>query len=505
MKLLKNFAIIGIFTIFSRISGMTREILVSYILGAGWISDAFVVALRFPNFFRQFFAEGAFNAAFIPYFSKTLEKDGKDAAYKLAQNVFSFLTIVLIVFCGVIIFCMPQIIHIIAPGFSNTPERLNLSILLVQITFPYLFFVSLSCLLSGILNAFNRFALGAAIPITANIFMISALVSYDWMNVSPVIALSVSLTLSGVTQLIILYFAVKKMGFHHLLIIPKLTASTLKILKLMIPGSISTGIMQINLLLSMILASVLPTGSLSYLFYADRLNQLPLALFGISLGTALLPQLSKLWQKDSKDEALHLQETALIFALQLSIPSAIALYCLAQPIVDLLFGHGKFGLEEVRQTAPALSAFALGLPDYVMGKIFTTTFFSCGDTKTPVKVAILTVILNLILTMCLMHYLLHVGMALATSLSAWANVMILGFILKKNAYFRFSKKTLYNILKIVLLSSAMGFIITSLSKIVYVPAAPLKDAVLSSSLTIITGLTFYCVSGYFLGFFKNLK
>jgi putative peptidoglycan lipid II flippase len=505
MKLLKNFAIIGIFTIFSRISGMMREIFVSYILGAGWISDAFVVALRFPNFFRQFFAEGAFNAAFIPYFSGTLEKEGKIAAYKLAQNIFSFLTIVLIIFCGIMIFFMPNLIHIIAPGFSDTPERLKLCILLVQITFPYLFFVSLSCLLSGILNAFNRFALGAAIPITANVFMISALATYEWVNVSPVVALSVSLTLSGVAQLIILYFAVRKMGFQHLLIIPKLTISTLKILKLMIPGSISTGIMQINLLLSMILASVLPTGSLSYLFYADRLNQLPLALFGISLGTALLPELSKLWQKNHKEDALKLQETALVFALQLSIPSAVALYCIAQPLVDLLFGHGKFGLDEVKQTAPALSSFALGLPAYVMGKIFTTTFFSCGDTKTPVKVAIFTVILNLIFTLVLMHYFLHIGMALATSLSAWANVVVLGIILKKNNLFRFSKKTLYNIIKIILLASAMGYFVTRVSGMFYVPAASLKNAALSTSLIIISGLSFYSLGGYFLGFFKNLK
>lgn len=505
MKLLKNFAIIGILTIFSRISGMTREIFVSSILGAGWVSDAFVVALRFPNFFRQFFAEGAFNAAFIPSFSGTLEKEGINAAYKLAQNVFSFLTIVLLIFCGIMIFFMPKLIHVIAPGFSDTPERLKLCILLVQITFPYLFFVSLSCLLSGILNAFNRFALGAAIPIIANIFMISALVTYDWINISPVVALSVSLTLSGAAQLIILYFAVKKMGFHHLLIIPKLTASTLKILKLMIPGSIGTGIMQLNLLLSMILASVLPTGSLSYIFYADRLNQLPLALFGISLGTALLPQLSKLWQKNHIDEALQLQETALTFALQLSIPSAVALYCIAQPIVDLLFGHGKFGLEEVKQTAPALSAFALGLPAYVMSKIFTTTFFSSGDTKTPVKIAIITVVLNLIFTIILMHYFLHVGMALATSLSAWVNVIILGVVLKKKSLFRFSKKTIFNIVKILLLSAAMGILVTLLSERFYVQSAPLKDAILSTSLTIMAGLLFYSLNGYFLGFFKNLK
>lgn len=505
MQLFKNFAIVSSLTVLSRISGMTREIFVSHILGAGWISDAFVVALRFPNFFRQFFAEGAFNAAFLPQFSGILEKEGKESSITLAKNIFSFLAIVLSIFSAFIIILMPQIIHFIAPGFSKTPERLALCITLVQITFPYLIFVSLASLLSSILNAFNRFALAAAIPTTANIFMIIALISYESLNMNPVVLLSISLTLSGVAQLIILYAAVRKIGFSNLIIIPKLTQTTCRILKLMIPGSISTGVMQINLLISMMLASTLPQGSLSYLFYADRLNQLPLALFGISIGTALLPQLSKTWKLKHYQEAFVLQKSALLIALQFSIPAAIALFILAQPIIDLLFGHGQFNLNDVKQTAPALSAFAIGLPAYVISKVFTTIFFACEDTKTPVKVAISTVFINILLTIILMKFFLHVGMAAATSLSSWINILILGTILKKRNLFDFSFSIFLQIFKVILLSLFMGGVIWYINCFNYVESAYFLDAIQSISITVISGLIIYFISCYYCGLFKHIK
>ena len=505
MQLIRNFAVIGILTIGSRVSGMIREIFISYLLGATWISDAFVVALRFPNFFRQFFAEGAFNAAFVPSFSGVLASEGQDEAKKLAKNIFSFLTLSLLIFCAIVIIFMDKIIHIIAPGFSNNPEKLALCIQLVQITFPYLFFVSLTALLSGILNSFNKFALAAAIPITANVFMISAALSYDWINISPVVALSASLTLSGIAQLIILYFAVKKIGFGYLLAIPRLTKATIKILKLMIPGSISTGIMQINLLISMILASTLPTGSLSYLFYADRLNQLPLALFGISIGTALLPDLSKLWQKNKMQEAFALQESAFLLSLQLAVPSAIALFILSEPIVDLIFGHGKFGQTEIANTAPALSAFAIGLPAYTMGKVLTTVFFANKDTSTPVKVALLSFVINIFLTITLMKMFNHVGMALATSLSAWINSLLLIFILNKKNIFKLSVRILRNITKIIFLSGAMGIMVYYLKKILFIPNETLFYDIFTNATLVLTGFCMYLIGAYFMNFFQDVK
>ncbi|CAO5680208.1 MAG: Lipid II flippase MurJ [Holosporales bacterium] len=505
MNLLKNVAVISVCTVLSRIVGMVREIFISHILGAGWITDAFVVSLRFPNFFRQFFAEGAFNAAFVPQFSGTLAQNGVEEAKILARNIFSFLTASLIIFCSLVVIFMPQLIYLIAPGFSQTPERLELCILLVRITFPFLLFVSLSSLLSGILNSFDRFAIAAVAPVIANIFLVLSLFISEYTNIEPVILASIALTLSGIVQLILLYITVRKIGFGFLLTIPKMTASTLKILKLMLPGSISTGIMQINLLITMMLSTFLPVGSLSYLFYADRLNQLPLALFGVSMGTALLPELSRLWRKGEREDALKLQETALLLSQQLTIPAAIALICLSTPIISLLFGHGKFTHAEVLQTAPALAAFAIGLPAYVMGRVFTTTFFACENTKTPVKVAIITVILNIVLTLILMRFFMHVGMALATSLSSWGNVLVLGYLLHKKKLFRFTKTMAFHLTKILSLSVAMAFLILSVYQSIHVLEPSLWMNIQEIAIVILTGLLFYGLGAYKMGFLKLLN
>jgi putative peptidoglycan lipid II flippase len=504
MNLIKNIAVISSFTVLSRILGMMREIFVSHILGAGWISDAFVVALRFPNFFRQFFAEGAFNAAFVPQFSGILATEGEKEAKKLARYVFSILTIVLMVFCACVVIFMPYIIHVIAPGFSKTPERLELCITLVRITFPYLLFVSLSALLSGILNSFNRFAMAAGAPVIANILVICGLFLSNFVSTPPVVLASIFLTISGAIQLVLLYFSVKKIGFSYLLTLPKLTAPVLKMLKLMIPGSISTGIMQINLLITMMLSSLLPTGSLSYLFYADRLNQLPLALFGVSVGTALLPELSKLWRSNNRDDALKLQETALLFSIQLSLPASVALVCLSVPLISLFFGHGKFGEEEVLKTAPALAAFALGLPAYVMGKVFTTTFFACENTKTPVKVAILTVAINLLLTIILMKFFLHVGMALATSFSAWCNVIILAYLLKQKSLFQFTSRMLFHVLKIIFLSLFMGGCLLYIYDMIHLNSPSLYIKIKEIVILVAFGILFYFISIYKMGLLNYL-
>lgn len=494
MTLFKNVAVISFFTVISRITGMVREIFFTYLLGASWMSDAFIVALRLPNFFRQFFAEGAFNAAFVPQFSNTMVADGIEPAKDLARNIFSILTVVLVIFCGLFVIFMPSLMPIIAPGFSKDPKKLELCILLVRITFPYLAFVSLSALLSGILNSMNRFAIGAAAPVIANIFLIATLMFNDWLPFMPVVSLSLFLTLSGIVQLILLYWAVRKLGFGYLLCIPKFTKKTVRILKLMIPGSISTGVMQINLFLTMMLASKLPEGSLSYLFYADRLNQLPLALFGISVGTALLPQLSKLWKANEKEAAINLQENAFMMAMLFTIPAAMALIFLAKPMIALLFGHGQFSQEDVAKTAPALAAFSLGLPAYVMGKILTTTFFAAENTKTPVKVSMLTIGINLALTIILMQFFYHTGMALATSISSWGNVFILAYLLRRKGLFQFSKMLFSYLFKVLVLSFLMGFFIYYIYVKLGVPVSVWQE-IGYMMILIGSGITFFACVG----------
>ncbi len=505
MKLFKNVVTVSFFTSLSRILGMVREMFLSNILGASWITDAFVVAFKFPNFFRRFFAEGAFNAAFVPQFAGTLEKEGEKKAQEIAQNTFSVMAFSLTVFCLFIIVFTPILIYIIAPGFINTPEKLDLSITLVRLTFPFILFVSLSALLAGVLNSHDRFAAASATPIILNIFMIIALMSYSFFDTQPVIAVSVSVTLAGFTQLLWLYAATRRLGISITLAIPHLTVPVRKILKLMIPGAIGAGVMQINLLVDMILASFLQSGSISYLYYADRLNQLPLSIFGVAVGTALLPELSKLWRADKKERALKTQETALLMSLQLTIPASVALVCLAKPLIALLYGHGQFGVYEINQTAPALAAFSLGLPAYVASRVFSSTFFAVQNTTTPVKVGVITLSLNIILNLILMQFYAHIGMAIATSIAAWVNVLLMGYLLMKKGLFIFSRTMFIHLMKVVLLSVCMGWIVITVQTYFTTNHGPLESLSLLSEIremvfVITIGIGFYFASGFLLGF-----
>ncbi|PIZ32605.1 MAG: murein biosynthesis integral membrane protein MurJ [Alphaproteobacteria bacterium CG_4_10_14_0_8_um_filter_37_21] len=510
MKLLKNVVTVGFFTSLSRVLGMVREMFLSNILGASWITDTFVVAFKFPNFFRRFFAEGAFNAAFVPQFAGTLEKEGEKKAQEIAQNTFSVMAFSLTIFCLFIIIFTPVLIYMIAPGFVNTPEKLDLSITLVRLTFPFILFVSLSALLAGILNSYDRFAAASATPIILNIFMIIALMSYSFFDTQPVIAVSISVTLAGFTQLLWLYAATRRLGVPIRLAIPTLTEPVRKILKLMIPGAIGAGVMQINLLVDMILASFLQSGSISYLYYADRLNQLPLSMFGVAVGTALLPELSRLWRADKKERALKIQETALLMSLQLTIPAAVALVCLARPLIALLYGHGQFGIHEINQTAPALAAFSLGLPAYVASRVFSSTFFAVQNTTTPVKVGVITLCLNIILNLILMQFYAHIGMAIATSMAAWVNVLLMGYLLMKKGLFHFSRMMFIHLIKIVLLSVCMGWLVITIQSYFIANHGTLETLSLLSEMRemvfmIIIGIGFYFVSGFLLGFGNFLQ
>jgi putative peptidoglycan lipid II flippase len=286
----------------------------------------------------------------------------------------------------------------------------------------------LAALLTGVLNSLNKFAVGAAAPILLNISMITALFFFA-DNIGP--SLSWSVFIAGIMQFLWIYIEAKRSGYKIRLLKPEINAEVKKVLKLMIPGTIGAGVMQINILIDMILASFLPTGALSYLYYADRLNQLPLSIFGVAIGTVLLPSMSKMIRKEEYSKAKNQQEKAIDLALKLSLPSAVGLIVLSHPIIELIFGHGKFTIDDVNATAPTLAAFAIGLPAYVMSKVFTTTFFARQDTKTPVKIALMAVIANFIMNITFIGYLQHVGMALATALSAWIQMFLLIFFLKR--------------------------------------------------------------------------
>jgi putative peptidoglycan lipid II flippase len=453
MRLVRAIATVGGYTGVSRIFGLVRESLMSHIIGASPLTDAFLVAFKFPNFFRRFFAEGAFNASFVPQFSGQLASEGLESAKLLAERVMAVLGITLFFFVIVIVIATPWVMGVIAPGFSATPERLDMAITFTRITFPYIFFISIAALLSGVLNSLDRFAAAAAAPIILNIIMIGAMLLFSYADLATGKALSWGVFLAGILQLAWLYWACWRTGFRLKIRRPRLTPEVRKVIRLMIPGAIGAGVMNINLLLDMVFASLLASGSISYLHYADRLNQLPLSLFGIAMGTALLPSLSRQIRLGEEDKARATQGLAVELSLQLTIPAALGFILLSYPIIDLLYGLKG---DEVVATAAALAAFATGIPAYVLSKVFVTGFFARQDTKTPVKIAIISILCNLILNIILMGPFAHVGLAMATSIAAWINAGLQLLILHKRGWFFLTRQVQVTALKVFASAAVMG-------------------------------------------------
>lgn len=459
MRILHHIATISGLTFISRIFGLVRESMISHLLGASLVTDAFFVAFKFPNFFRRIFAEGAFNAAFVPMFSRKLVSDGRAEAQVFAEQVFSVMLAFLAIFVALVLVFTPGIIHVLAPGFVTTPERMELAITFTRITFPYILFISLAAHLSGILNSFDRFAAAAGVPILLNIVMITALLVCPYFDIPYGTGLSVAVLFAGIIQLGWLYFSCRRMGFSLHLRWPGITPDVRVLLRLMTPGAIGAGVMNINLFVDTILASFLPEKSVSYIFYADRLNQLPLSIFGIAIGTALLPMLSRQLKAGEYQKATRHKLLATDIALQLTIPAAIGLMMLSYPLIHLIYG---LTAQDTQATAMALSAFALGIPAYVLNKVFVTGFFARQDTKTPVKIAVGCIVLNFLLNISLMGTLGHVALALSTSLSAWVNTVALYMCLKRRNWFALPAGARISYAKIGLISAVMAVVLWNL-------------------------------------------
>lgn len=431
MSLVRSTLVVSFFTACSRVMGTCREMLLSHLVGASVVSDAFVIALKLPNFFRRFFAEGAFNASFVPQVAGLIGQNKKNDAMRISQEMLNFLAWFLIGFViFVLIFTKPFLL-ITVPGLVKTPERFELAITYTRMTFPYIFFISLVSLFAGVLNSLSRFVAAAVVPILLNIVLIAALLAVPVWDFDPGWALCIGVFVAGLLQCAWMYVACRMHGFRFTLQRPRWTRDVKKVLAKMIPGSIGAGVMQINLLIDMAIASYLPTKAMSYLYYADRLNQLPLSVLGVAVSTVLLPTLSRHWRDGKKDDAVGTQNDALLWSMQWTLPAAAGLMVLAHPIMSLIYEHGKFTAEDVAQSAPVLAAFALGLPAYVAGKIFSTTFFAQGDTRTPVQVACFTMVLNVAISLMLMKSMQHVGLALATAITAWVYTLIMGYILHR--------------------------------------------------------------------------
>jgi len=369
MNLIVSTSTFSFFTLISRILGYARDILIAIFLGTSLFADAFFVAFRLPNTFRRLFAEGTFNAAFIPSYAGALAKN-KTEADSFVKNVFNLLFIILLFFVLVAEIFMPQLIYLIAPGFYKDPEKLKLAVDLSRVTFPFLFFICLASFFGAILNSYNKFAAAAAAPIILNVILIGSLFFSQWVNISDVLILSYAVSLAGFLQLIVLLFFVRK-NFKPILSIKIKIDEQIKLFfRKLLPSIFSSGVTQINILVGTIIASF-QSGAVSYLYYADRVYQINLAVAGIAVGTVMLPELSKYIKNNNYEQAVNLQNRALELCLFLSIPAATALVLASEEIITSLFGYGSFDIESVNNTAIALTFFAFGVPAYSILKIFS--------------------------------------------------------------------------------------------------------------------------------------
>lgn len=471
MSLFRAVATVGGFTLLSRVTGFVRDILIASFLGAGTVADTFFVAFKFPNLFRRLFAEGAVAAAFVPLYSHTLEKEGAGEAHTFARRAFTVMGLVLAGFVILMELAMPWAIHAFAPGFAAVPGKLELAEDLTRITFPYLLLISLCALLSGVLNSLGRFAAAAATPVLLNLTLMGGLLALHTYTETPGHALAIAVAAGGVVQLVWLLVACARAGVRMYPVRPALTPRIRTLGRRVVPVALGAGFYQISLLVDTILASLVSDGAVSYLYYADRVTQLPLGVVGTAMGTALLPLLARQIAAENWGAAHHNQNRAIEASLLLTVPAMTGLIVIAQPIVTALFQRGAFGAAESVATAGALAAFAVGLPAFVLVKVLSPGFFAREDTKTPVWCAGAAMAVNIALNLVLMRVLGHVGIALATGIAAWVNGGALAVILARRGHFVPDARLKSRLPRIVLASAVMAAAVHAMDRWV-IPELP---------------------------------
>lgn len=459
MSLLRSAATVGGFTLISRVLGFVRDQLIAFTLGTGFVAEAFFVAQRFPNLFRALFAEGAFNNAFVPLFAKRIEGDGEAKARDFAIEVFSVLLAWLLVFSAAAMIAMPLVIYLIAPGFKADGDKFQLAVDLTRICFPYLLFMSLTALQSGVLNSLHRFTAAAAAPILLNIVMIASnvvawlLATGNTPQTGYIFAWGIFA--AGIAQYALLAIACRRAGMKLVPRMPRLTPDVKRVITLSVPGIISGGIMQINLVIATMIATTIE-GGVAFLYYADRLYQLPLGVIGVAIGVVLLPDMSRKLRAGNEAGALQSQNRALELSLFLTIPSAFALMAIAMPIIRTVYEHGAFTRADTAAVAPAVLCFAAGLPAFSITKVFQPGFYAREDTRTPMRFAIVSVVINIVASLLLSRVMGHVGIALATSLAAWANAGLLAVTLSRRGLFALDERSRKRLPRIVLSGLLMG-------------------------------------------------
>src|SRR6266404_2275441 len=442
MSLGRAIATVGSFTLLSRVVGFVRDIVLSAVLGSGVVADAFFVAFKLPNFFRRLFAEGAFSAAFVPLFARELQGNGRADAITFARQAHAALLLVLVPFTILLVPAMPGVMTLLAPGMRDDPAAFALAVDFGRITFPYLLFISLASLYGGVLNGIDRFAHVAATPVLLNLALIGV-------------------AIAGFLQWLWLLIACARDGVAITLVRPRWTARVARLVKLATPVAVGGGVQQISVILDVVWASLLPVGTISALYYADRIAQLPLGVVGIAIGTALLPLLARQLRAGQSASAMANQNRAIEFGLLFSLPSALALWLLADPIIRVLFEHGHFGPDDTWRTAGALAAFAVGLPAFVLVKALTPGFFAREDTRTPLYIAVVAIAANVALNLAFLYgtTLAHVGIALASSLSGWLNAAMLATVLRRRDHWLPDQRLVSRSIRMVGATLGMGAIV----------------------------------------------
>ena len=451
MNLIKSTGTFSVFIIISRVLGYIRDVLIAIYLGSGPIADAFFVAFRIPNTFRRLFAEGSFNAAFVPSYSSELTI-GKEKAKGFANDVFNFLMLGLLILVIVIEILMPGFVYLIAPGFYEDPNKIELTTLLTRITFPFLLFISLASFFSAILNSHNKFAVAAAAPIILNLILISIIFLAKKSSDQLVIYLSYGVSAAGLLQLIFVYFYAKKFFTPVINFKLKVTKKIKIFFEKFLPGIFSSGVTQINILVGTIIASF-QASAVSYLYYADRIYQINLAIAGIAIGTVILPNLSRYIKTSNKKKINFVQNKSFELSLFLSVPASMALLVGSEQITSALFGYGAFDNNSVQNSAKALFYFALGLPAFAIIKIFSTFLFARDNTKSPFYYSLISVLINITISIIFFKQIGFIIIPIATTISSWINAILLFIKLSENNFFKLRNILNFSNFKIFLVSS----------------------------------------------------
>jgi putative peptidoglycan lipid II flippase len=509
MSLIRHTSTIAGFTIISRIFGFVRDMLLARVLGAGLAADAYQLAFTLPNTFRRLFAEGAFSVAFVPMYSRKLAGDGGEAdAAQFADDVLSVFIWVLLVFSAIAMFSMPVIVYGLASEYANVPGKFELAVFLSQMTFPYLFFISLVAMLSGLLNARSRFAPGAIAPVLFNLTLIGGIIAGYYLrgdsgdDTRVVGVLSAAVSLSGFVQFVYLWWAVKRAGLKLHFKFPRITPEVKRLGIIILPATFGAGIYQISQFVDTFFATSLPQGSLTLLKMGDRLNQMPLGIVGIALGTAILPMLSRFIQSDDHAEAQRLQSNAFEMATLLTLPAAAALAICAPAFTTAFFVGGKFTSADGQIMSQIVVALVAGLPAYVVVKILNPGFFARSDTRTPVYCALASLIFNVALNIYIISYAGFgiVGLAAATACSATLNCLLLYMMLHRRGWFTFTaslgKRIARQLLAVGVMSALLWWMMSWMQP--YYSGSVLEKIFALTSIVVAGGAA-YGISGWFAG------